>query len=289
MELGILASGDLGYNVVKKLIKSYKINFIASDSLSIKIINFSISSSIPIFVGNPRKNKLFNFLNNLSCDFIVSINYLFILEKEIINFPRFFSFNLHGSLLPKYRGRTPHVWAIINGEKETGITAHLIDSSVDSGDIIFQKKIKISNLDTGFSILKKFKNEYIMIINKVFDSFSLGKIKFKNQNNKKATYFPKRNKSDGRINWNWSKEKIYNWVRAQSYPYPGAFAFYYDKKITIDWVDIHFYNYDKDELNGKIVKIINNNPIIKTSNGLLRIKKIRDFETKLFKENSLIS
>ena len=128
-----------------------------------------------------------------------------------------------------------------------------------------------------------------MIINKVIDSFSQGNIKFKKQDNKKATFFGKRTKSDGRINWDWSKEKIYNWVRAQSYPYPGAFAFYNDKKIIIDWVDIHFDNYDKNELNGKIVKIINNNPILKTSNGLLRISKTREFETKLFKESSLVS
>ena len=73
-------------------------------------------------------------------------SYLFLIEKDIILHPRFLTFNIHGSLLPKYRGRAPHIWAIINNEKETGITAHVIDEKCDSGDIISQIKIKIEEI-----------------------------------------------------------------------------------------------------------------------------------------------
>src|SRR5690606_38202127 len=115
---------------------------------------------ITLFIGNPRNGRGHAFLKNYSFDVLLSVNYLYLIEEDLIKMPRRFAINLHGSLLPKYRGRTPHVWAIINGEKKTGVTAHLITKGCDEGPIVSQIQIPIEIQDTGNDILNKFKQKY---------------------------------------------------------------------------------------------------------------------------------
>mgnify|MGYP005628431387 CR=1 FL=1 len=122
MSIGLLCSGVLGLNTVKTLAQNFTPQFIFTDKNSTGIIDFAQSNSIPVFIGNPRKNKPSTFLKQFKTDIIFSINYLFIVENNILQHADLFAINLHGSLLPKYRGRTPHVWAIINGEKAVSYT-----------------------------------------------------------------------------------------------------------------------------------------------------------------------
>src|SRR5687767_8158398 len=117
MHIGILASGQLGYLCLHSLFMSdIPISFLFTDKSSAEIVAFARSQNIPLFVGNPRKETASAFLNEITnrADLIVSINYIFLLGSDIISFPKCGCINIHGSLLPKYRGRTPHVWAIIN-------------------------------------------------------------------------------------------------------------------------------------------------------------------------------
>ena len=274
MNLGILCSGGLGYKILIELFNNYKINFVFTDTKSEDIISFCSSNDLPIFIGNPRNGKAKNFINENHCDVLISINYLFIIGKDIINLGKKLSFNIHGSLLPKYRGRTPHVWAIINGEKFTGVTAHIIDEGCDTGDILEQIKIPITLNDTGNDILLKYREHYLPLIEKVISKLKNEKLKPQKQNSKFATYFGKRVPEDGLINWNWQKERIYNWIRAQSYPYPGAFSFYRGEKLTIDEITFSNHGFDYNIDNGTI---LNENPIIiKTPNGAIEIKSIRE-------------
>jgi methionyl-tRNA formyltransferase len=184
------------------------------------------------------------------------------------------AFNIHGSLLPKYRGRTPHVWSIINNEKLTGITAHLIDVGCDTGDIIEQCQIKIKSNDTGASILKKFENKYYDLVESVLSKIITNQLVTVPQDNSKATYFGKRTPVDGLIDWAWHRERIYNWVRAQAFPYPGAFTYYLSNKVIIDWIELDDYGFDSTIPNGTIVS---KDPIrVKTPNGLVKIIKVRN-------------
>jgi methionyl-tRNA formyltransferase len=210
---------------------------------------------------------------------LISINYIFLIEKNLIQIPKILAFNIHGSLLPKYRGRTPHVWSIINNEKLTGITAHLIDEGCDTGDIIKQIQIIIENDDTGASILKKYESHYYTIVDNVLDKISKNQLVTIEQDNSKATYFGKRTPDDGLIDWNWHRERIYNWIRAQSFPYPGAFTFYMNDKVIIDWIEFDDNGFDINIPNGTIVSI---NPIrVKTPNGLVKITKMRNSINKI--------
>ena len=173
--------------------------------------------------------------------------------------------------MPKYRGRTPHVWSIINNEKETGITAHVIDEGCDTGDIISQIKIPINEIETGSEILNKFKLEYYNLLLDVFKKLNSGKLELIKQDEQLSTYFGKRAPEDGRINWNWQKERIINWVRAQAHPYPGAFSYVNNQKLIIDKVEVCSFGYRFDTKNGTILAITPD-IVVKTSNGALKIK-----------------
>src|SRR3990172_4050960 len=145
MEIGLLISGLLGFEVIQKLLNHFNINFVLTDKQSVEIVRLCNEKKIACYAGNPRNGLALKKLPKINCDVIVSVNYLFLIEKDIIELPKKIAINFHGSLLPKYRGRTPHVWAIINNESETGVTAHVIDEECDSGAILAQKKIPISS------------------------------------------------------------------------------------------------------------------------------------------------
>ena len=288
MRIGILASGDLGYKVMSDLIKQIeKPVFIASDSNSEYIIEFAKQNSVQVFTGNPKGGKLVEFLKKyqIEADLILSINYLFLLDEELIDcLP--LAINVHGSILPKYRGRTPHVWSIINGETQTGVTAHVIDADCDTGDIVKQLVIPIEKDDTGASILKKFEKIYSELLLSVIEEAQSGELNKVKQDDSKATYFGKRTPDDGLINWNWHKERIRNWVRAQAHPYPGAFSLLNGEKVIIDEVNYSDVGFSDTIKNGAILEI-KENPIIKCPNGTIELTQVRNqdilkkFKTKM--------
>lgn len=274
MKIGLLVSGGLGFIIAKHLLSKIELIFIMTDKNSVEIISLAKENQISYFVGNPRGGKSKLFIKDKNIDVLISVNYLFLIEEDLISLPRIIAFNIHGSLLPKYRGRTPHVWAIINNEEETGISAHIIDKGCDTGDIIEQVKIPINYFDTGADILKKFTKEYIPLIDKVISKLESGKLKIFPQDESKATYFGKRSPSDGQINWNWQKERIRNWVRAQSYPYPGAFSCINRKKVTIDEVIFDETGFNYEMPNGLVLSV---DPLlVKVQNGVLKILKFRE-------------
>ncbi|MFW5983000.1 MAG: methionyl-tRNA formyltransferase [bacterium] len=275
LKIGVLCSGNLGLDSLHALSKYFKPQFVFTDKNSEEIIELSEKHSIPVFVGNPRKNESTRFLEPFHTDVIFSINYLFIVGNNILRHPELYAINLHGSLLPKYRGRSPHVWAIINGEKETGVTAHIMEEGCDTGDIVLQKHLKITTNDTGASILTKYKEIYPKIIIELIEQVNRGSLKRQKQDDRLATYFGKRSPEDGEINWNWQKERIRNWIRAQAYPYPGAFSYINQHKIIIDEVRFSDYGFNEDMANGLILKT---EPYIslKTPNGVIELTKIRN-------------
>jgi methionyl-tRNA formyltransferase len=282
MNLALFVSGGLGFRVLEHLKGSeHSINCVYTDSNSNEIIDTANDNQLPIFIGNPRNERALRFIDALEIDIILSVNYLFLIERSLFSKAKL-AVNIHGSLLPKYRGRTPHVWAIINNESKTGVTAHLIDDGCDTGDLIKQKELLIDNNDTGADILEKFKKLYIPLVDEILADYERGSITLIPQNNKNATFFGKRIPEDGRINWDWQKERIRNWVRAQSYPYPGAFTHSegQDEKIIVDEVVFSDRGFNETDRNGLIVSV---NPIcVKTPNGVIELRNIRNLENLNF-------
>ena len=278
MNLALFVSGGLGFKVLDYLKESkHSIICVYTDSNSNEIIDTANDNHLPIFTGNPRNERALRFIDAYAIDIILSVNYLFLIERSLFSKAKL-AVNIHGSLLPKYRGRTPHVWAIINNEPKTGVTAHLIDDGCDTGDIVKQKEVIINHTDTGADILEKFNKLYVPIVDEILSDFERGSIKPLPQNNKNATFFGKRTPNEGRINWDWKKERIRNWVRAQAYPYPGAFTYHegLDEKVIIDEVVFSDRGFNETDRNGLIVSL---NPIcVKTPDGVLELRNIRNLE-----------
>lgn len=288
MKIGVLASGDLGHHILEVLYKLYDLEFIATNQKSKEIIDLAAEQNVPVFIGNPREGRLLEFLEDKSCDIILSINYLYLIERDIVCFPKRYAINFHGSLLPKYRGRTPHVWAIIKGEKKCGITAHLIDEGCDTGPIIIQQEVEIIEDDTGQNILEKYKYLYPVLVKEVLSKVERNNIELTIQDETKATFFGERTPSDGMIDWSWQTIRINNWVRAQSHPYPGAFTFYEGEKIIVDKIDVTTIEFEPLLKNGTIIKVVDNIPYVKTPNGIVKLSKIRNQGQQKFLENSVL-
>jgi len=182
---------------------------------------------------NLKDPEFIEQIKDLSPDLIIVVAFR-ILPKSIFKIPKYGSFNLHASLLPKYRGAAPINWAIINGERETGVTTFFLQEKVDTGNIIMQKRVDITHDDTAGSLHDKLK---VLGAQVVFDTVDLienssGNPPALRQNNGEATPAPKIFKEDCRINFDQSVDRVFDLIRGLS-PYPGAFTEYNGKIIKI--------------------------------------------------------
>lgn len=271
MKLGLLLSGEFGDLMLRDLASRYEITAVFTDAKSIKIQEFCKVNGLPLFVGNPRNGRSKEFLSTHICDVLISINYLFIVEEDIINWPLILAFNIHGSLLPKYRGRTPHVWSIINDEKLAGLTAHIITSEMDAGDILGQVEVLIDEDDSGYTLLQKYHAICPGLVCKVIESIQSQTINRIKQNHQLATYFSKREPADGLINWNWQRRRILNWVRALAPPYPGAFTFLNGQKIIVVGAMESNVGFRDTLPNGTVLGLTDDKVIVKVPNGAISL------------------
>jgi methionyl-tRNA formyltransferase len=193
---------------------------------------FALKNNIPLL--QPERLKDENFiksLRSLAPDLFIVVAFK-ILPREVFTIPVFGSFNLHASLLPKYRGAAPIQWSIINGDKETGVTTFALEDKVDTGNIFIQKKIEISDNDNFGTIHDKLSIIGADVVLETINIISSGKIKLYDQDGSLATPAPKINKEHGLIDWKKSAWEINNLIRGLS-PYPGAYFYYNDKFIKI--------------------------------------------------------
>ncbi|OSB11693.1 methionyl-tRNA formyltransferase [Paraclostridium bifermentans] len=214
-----------------------------------------------------------NFLNKikpLNLDLIVCVNFDQILKKDIINLPTIGCINTHASLLPKYRGRAPLNWAMINGEQYSGVTVHFIDEGVDTGDIILQEKIKIYEDDYISDLLNKVKNIYPKIVLNAIRALESNNINLIKPDLSKGFYVNKRTKDDGKIDFSKPSKDIINFIKAISKPYPGAFLYHNNKKIII-WRARLDYNISPqyESLDIGTVVFNNSNLLIKLKDSML--------------------
>lgn len=168
-------------------------------------------------------------------DLIFSFYYRNMIAQEILDLPKLGAFNMHGSLLPKYRGRAPMNWAVLHGEKQTGVTLHHMVKSPDAGDIVDQEAVSILAEDTTQDVFKKAVKAARLVLERQLDGLYQGTAPRKKQDETQASYFSGRKPEDGKIDWTQKAEAIYNLVRAVTHPYPGAFTDLNGKKLLVWW------------------------------------------------------
>ena len=194
--------------------------------------NYSLSNNIELIeLDSFNNDHIFEKLVSLNVDIFVVAAFR-ILPELYISIPDFGSINLHASILPKYRGAAPIQWALMNGEKTTGVSIFQIEKKVDTGKIITQKKINIDKNDNYGLLSKKLSYIGAEALVDALNRLEKGNVNFIKQENSLVTKAPKITKEILRIQWEWPAKKINNWVRGLS-PKPGMTAIFQNKKIKI--------------------------------------------------------
>ncbi len=190
-------------------------------------------NSIPVFTPDHVDADVIAQVAGLSPEVIYSVYYRYLLPDAILNAATMGAFNLHGSLLPKYRGRAPVNWMIVNGEREAGLTLHHMVARADAGDIVAQRSCPIEDSDTALTLYRKLVPLGAEIIREYHPLVVTGRAPRTKQDLSRGSYFGRRGPADGRIDWRWPARRIFNLIRAVTHPYPGAFCYAAGKKVFI--------------------------------------------------------
>ncbi|MCR5109156.1 MAG: methionyl-tRNA formyltransferase [Lachnospiraceae bacterium] len=213
-----------------------------------------------------------SYLKQFDADVYVVAAYGKILSGEILRIPRFGCINVHASLLPKYRGAAPIQWAILNGDKETGITIMQMDEGLDTGDILMQRVVGIDEEETAESLFDKLSAEGASLINEALKEIERGEIKAVKQDEAGATYAKLINKSMGALDFNKSAVVLERAVRG-FYPWPGAFFEYKGKKIKVFKAEVRT---EPGRLPAGCIREVTRNGIeIATGDGILNVKELQ--------------
>ncbi|MFC9032031.1 methionyl-tRNA formyltransferase [Streptomyces cyaneofuscatus] len=188
---------------------------------------------IPVIIRNRPDGELVERLKEVAPDIIVANNWRTWMPPEIYNLPVHGTLNIHDSLLPAYAGFSPLIWALINGEPEVGVTAHLMDEELDAGDIVIQRSVTVGPTDTTTDLFHRTVDLIAPVTTEALGLIASGQTEFTRQDRSKASFFHKRAEEDIRIDWNWPAEDLERLIRAQSAPYPSAFTFHKGQRLEV--------------------------------------------------------
>ncbi|WP_312064321.1 bifunctional UDP-4-amino-4-deoxy-L-arabinose formyltransferase/UDP-glucuronic acid oxidase ArnA [Pantoea septica] len=190
------------------------------------VARLAAEQGIPVYAPEDVSHPLWvDRIKAMQPDFIFSFYYRALLSDSILRTARVGAFNLHGSLLPKYRGRAPLNWVLVNGETETGVTLHHMVKRADAGDIVAQQRVAIDAQDNALTLHRKLVACASELLEGALPAMKRGEIAARPQNHSEATLVGRRTPDGGRINWGWPAQRVNNLVRAVTDPWPGAFAF----------------------------------------------------------------
>src|SRR5665647_1713482 len=180
---------------------------------------------LPVYQpANPNDPAFVAAMQALQPDWLFSCYYRHMLKQPVLDLPRLGALNLHGSLLPRYRGRCPLNWVLVFGETETGVTLHYMEAKADQGDIVGFKRVPISFEDTALTLSAKMTVAAPELMREAYPLLRAGTAPRLVQDHTRASYFGGRKPEDGKIDWRQPATAIYNLMRAVTHPYPGALS-----------------------------------------------------------------
>ncbi len=237
------------------------------------IKEFALSQNRPVFQPASFKAALArDQLAEQKPDLLIVVAYGLILPQSVLDLPTWGAINVHASLLPKYRGAAPIQWAIINGERETGITTMRLDAGMDSGDILLQEAEPILETDTAQSLHDRLSDKGGRLLLQTLRTLRRGDLLPLPQDPSLASYAPPLKKEQGEISWELSAQEIDCWVRGLS-PWPGAYSFLQGKRLLI-----HRVSLDSLEMTGNpgtITSLAGGRIQVQTGQGLLSLLEIQ--------------
>jgi methionyl-tRNA formyltransferase len=276
-KLIICAYHNVGYRCIEELLRQgaeISLIFTHEDSATEEIWFSSVrelaeKNGIPYLTSDINEPENVERVRVIAPDFIFSFYYRTMIKPQVLEIPKRGALNLHGSYLPKYRGRVPVNWAVINGETETGATLHYMVVKPDAGDIVAQERVEIAFSDTAFDVFTKVADAAVTVIGRAWPLLADGVAPRIPMNLAEGNYFGGRKPADGLIDWTKPAVQIYNLVRGVTHPYPGAFTHAAGKKITI-------WQAWPVEGTGEPGRILSQNPLlVGTGEGVLEIRSLQ--------------
>jgi len=252
------------------------------------IKQIAAEKKIPCLQPLSLKDKsIVDTLKSYKADVFVVVAYGRLLTQEILDIPKMFCINVHGSLLPKYRGAAPVNWTILNGEKETGVTVQKMVLSLDAGDIIAQEKIRVDDDENAGQLRKRMAQVGAKLLVKVLEKQPLGQISLSPQDETKATWAPKLTKEMGLIDWKKPARAIINQVLGLQ-PWPGAYTFCKGKMLKITQAQISMEDKAKSSP-GQVIKVSKDGFHVACSDKGLLIKEVQPEAGKVMSANSFVA
>ncbi|UMZ73297.1 methionyl-tRNA formyltransferase [Natranaerofaba carboxydovora] len=247
-----------------------------------------LEREITVYQPDDLKDELvYNRLKELKPDLIVTMAYGKLIPGKILELPEIDCINVHASLLPKYRGAAPIHWAVINGEKETGITIMSMDEGMDTGDILSQEKVPIHYEDTTGDVHDKLKKVSPKILLETIKKIEQGEITQIKQDEKKATIAPKLTKEYLKINWeNEDAGTIYNKIRGLN-PWPVSYTYWQNKRLRL-WESKNLDDSEIKGVAGEIIRIDDDGPVVQCQKGLITLTCLQPEGKKKLKGNDFL-
>jgi len=238
----VFAYHDVGVRCLEALLElgvDIRLVVTHQDNLSEEIWFASVQASarrnnIPVITPeNPNTPEVLRQIAECKPDFLFSFYYRLMLGEDVLEIPEKGAFNVHGSLLPAYRGRVPVNWAIIHGEKESGVSLHRMERRPDAGNLLAQKAVPILSNDTAFDVFQKITCAAESMLLEIVPEMINGSVVEAPLDLSRGSYFSGRKPQDGRIDWSRPARDIHNLIRAVAPPYPGAFFDTGDHRIEL--------------------------------------------------------
>lgn len=271
IKIAFFGYGENGASCLQSLLreKARILYVVISDKeTSQKIKTLANKNRIPLLIFSKSNiSEIIKKISKPNFDIFIVSSFPYLLSKKIYSLPRYGTLNIHAGALPRYRGYHPLNWAIIRGEETIGVTIHYIDEGIDSGNIIAQETMPLTVHDDINSIKKRAIKIGERLLVKTVREIEKKKKRLIGikQDDKKATFAPKRSWSEGRIDWNSPARNIFNLVRALKNPYPNAFSYY--KKEKIDFEDVYI-----PKKAGKILAKFGKRYLITTGDGVILLQ-----------------
>ncbi|MGM0507664.1 MAG: methionyl-tRNA formyltransferase [Fusobacteriota bacterium] len=265
------------HEVVGVFTKPDKVNKRGNKIRYSPVKKYAIDNNLDVYQPKSVKSEdTIALVEGLDPDIIVVVAYGKILPKQLIDIPKFKTINIHASLLPKYRGAAPLQYSIINGEKKTGVTVMYIEPKLDAGDMILKKETKIKEDDNLETIHDRLSILGRKALKEALDLIKDGKVKAISQDDSKATYAKPISKKDAMINWDMTKEDLFNFVRGLN-PFPTAYSFLNKKRFKIYEVKkVEITPGEQKLQNGQVIRLIKDKgPLVKVKNGGVILKKVQ--------------
>lgn len=255
--------------------KEDKVNARGNKIIFSPVKQFGIDNEIEVIQPKKVKDeKIIKKIKEINPDLIVVVAYGKILPKEIIDIPKYGIINVHSSLLPKYRGASPIHSAILNGDTESGVSIMYIEEGLDSGDVILQESCDILENDTLGTLHDKLKDLGAIGLEKALKLIEDGKVEATKQDESLATFVKPITKEQTKIDWNNTKEVIFNQIRGLN-PFPAVHTFN-EKNENIKIYKTEKLDKEYEGKNGQIVDIINKKgPVVKVKNGALVLLEVK--------------